>query len=157
MAQHIVSRVKVGDSTITLVNIKKSINQVLKDNFSDVKLYAEEVEEGFAKPSFFTQIIPIYSNHDTTNYSSNKLMIVINYFSKNETELENLKMVDELKKAFGMTLKVGSRYLTLQNIEADTTDGVLQFKFDLNFFDGVETTKEEGYEAAGELKINLKE
>ncbi len=84
-------------------------------------------------------------------------MIVINYFSKNETELENLKMIDELKKAFGMTLKVGSRYLTLQNIEADTTDGVLQFKFDLNFFDGVETTKEEGYEAAGELKINLKE
>ena len=29
----------------------------------DVKI--EGVEEGFAKPSFFTQIIPIYSNHDT--------------------------------------------------------------------------------------------
>lgn len=141
---------------ITLVDIKKSINQVLKTNFPDIKLYADEVEEGFTRPSFFTSIIPIIFNYDTTNYSSNKLMVVINYFSENETELENLKMIDGLKKAYGMTLKVKDRYITLQEIRTDITDGVLQFKFDLNFFDGVEITKEE-YEIMKQLNMNLKE
>ncbi len=141
---------------ITLVDIKKSINQVLKANFPGIKLYADEVKEGFARPSFFTSIIPISFNYDTTNYSSNKLMVVINYFSKNETELENLKMIDGLKKALGMTLNVKDRYFTLRDIRTDITDGVLQFKFDLNFFDGVEITKEE-YEIMKQLNINLKE
>ena len=141
---------------ITLVDIKKSINQVLKTNFPDIKLYADEVEEGFTRPSFFTSIIPIIFNYDTTNYSSNKLMVVINYFSENETELENLRMADALKKAYGMTLKVKDRYITLQEIRTDITDGVLQFKFDLNFFDGVEITKEE-YEIMKQLNMNLKE
>jgi len=141
---------------ITLVDIKKSINQVLKANFPDIKLYADEVKEGFTRPSFFTSIIPIIFNYDTTNYSSNRLMVVINYFSENETELENLRMADALKKAYGMTLKVKDRYITLREIKTDITDGVLQFKFDLNFFDGVEITKEE-YEIMKQLNINLKE
>lgn len=141
---------------ITLVDIKKSINQVLKTNFPDIKLYADEVKEGFTRPSFFTSIIPIIFNYDTTNYSSNRLMVVINYFSENETELENLRMADALKKAYGMTLKVKDRYITLREIKTDITDGVLQFKFDLNFFDGVEITKEE-YEIMKQLNINLKE
>lgn len=141
---------------ITLVDIKKSINQVLKINFPDIKPYAGEVKEGFIRPSFFTSIIPILFNYDTTNYSSNKLMVVINYFSENETELENLKMIDGLKKAFGMTLNVKDRYFTLRDIRTDITDGVLQFKFDLNFFDGVEITKEE-YEIMKQLNMNLKE
>ena len=141
---------------ITLVDIKKSINQVLKTNFPDIKLYAGEVKEGFKRPSFFTSIIPILFNYDTTNYSSNRLMVVINYFSENETELENLRMADALKKAYGMTLKVKDRYITLREIKTDITDGVLQFKFDLNFFDGVEITKEE-YEIMKQLNMNLKE
>lgn len=141
---------------ITLVDIKKSINQVLKTNFPDIKIYSSEVTEGFKRPCFFTSIIPILFNYDTTNYSSNRLMVVINYFSENETELENLRMADALKNAHGMTLKVKDRYITLREIKTDITDGVLQFKFDLNFFDGVEITKEE-YEIMKQLNINLKE
>ncbi len=141
---------------ITLVDIKKSINQVLKNNFPDCKLYAGEVTEGYVRPCFFTQVFLISSNNDTINYISNKLMIVINFFSKNQTELENLKIADELKLAFGMTLKVNDRYLKLENIRTEISDGVLQFKFDLNFFDGVEITKEE-YEIMKELNMNLGE
>jgi len=141
---------------ITLVDIKKSINQVLKANFPTIKIYSSDTKEGFTRPSFFTSIIPISFNYDTTNFTSNKLMVVINYFSKNETELENLRMADALKKAYGMTLKVKDRYITLREIKTDITDGVLQFKFDLNFFDGVEITKEE-YEIMKQLNINLKE
>lgn len=135
---------------ITLIDIKKSINQVLKANFKDTKIYAGEVKEGFTRPSFFTSIIPITSEYETTNFTSNKLMIIINYFSENETELENIKMYDELKKAFGMNLKVSQRSFLLKNIRSEIVDEVLQFRFDLDYF--VDIEKIDNYEIMKELK-----
>ena len=137
--------------TNLLLSIKKSINQVLKANFPDIKLYAGEVKEGFKRPSFFTSIIPFLSNYETTNFTSNKLMVVINYLSENETELENIKMHDELKKAFGMKLKADHRSFLLKDIRSDIADGALQFKFDLNYFVGIE--KKEEHDLMNELKL----
>lgn len=138
---------------ITLVDIKKSINSILTT--LDIPVYAGETKEGFKRPAFFTQVIPIIMDYETTNYTSNKLMIVINYFSKNKTELENLKMDADLRKAFGMTLKVNQRFFLLQNIRSEIVDEVLQFRFDLNYFDGIEKT--ENHEKASILEINIKE
>lgn len=141
---------------ITLVDIKKSINNVLKNNFPDVKIYSSDTKEGFNRPAFFTQIVPLTSDYETVNYTSNRLMVAIQYFSESGTELENLKMDEDLRKAFGMTLKVNQRSFLLRNIRSEIVDEVLQFKFDLNFFDGVEITKEE-YEIMKQLNMNLKE
>jgi len=140
---------------ITLVDIKKAVNSVLKDNFPDTKTYSSDTKEGFKRPAFFTQVVPIVMNHETTNYTSNKVMIVINYFSENGTELENLKMDTNLRKAFGMTLKVNQRSFLLQNIKSEIVDEILQFKFDLNYFDGIDKT--ENNEKATNLEINIKE
>lgn len=140
---------------ITLVDIKKSINQVLKANFPTIKIYSSDTKEGFTRPAFFTSIIPVTLDYETTNFTSNKLMVVINYFSENETELENIKMYDELKKAFGMNLKVSQRSFLLQNIKSEIVDEILQFKFDLNYFDGIDKTEDN--EKATNLEINIKE
>lgn len=122
----------------SLVDIKKSINIILKTNFPGIKLYANEIVEGFVRPCMFTQMMPVSSDYDTVNFTSNKLMIVINYFSKDKTDLENIKMYDDLRKAFGMTLKVNNRYFLMQDIRTSTVDGVLQFKFDLDYFVDIE-------------------
>lgn len=137
---------------IKLTDIKLAINAVLKDNFPDCKRYADEIKEGFDRPCFFVQIFPVMFNYDTVNFSSNKLMIVLNYFSRDGTDLENLKMYDELKKAFGTTITAQGRHLALQDIRTDTADGVLQFKFDLDFFDGI-TKDEEIHELMRELEL----
>src|SRR5690606_6808272 len=137
---------------------KKSINNVLKNNFPDVKIYSSDTKEGFNRPAFFTQIVPLTSDYETVNYTSNRLMVAIQYFSESGTELENLKMDEDLRKAFGMTLKVNQRSFLLRNIRSEIVDEVLQFKFDLNFFDGVEITKtKEEYEIMKQLNMNLKE
>lgn len=140
---------------ITLVDIKKSINQVLKTNFPDIKIYSSEVTEGFKRPCFFTQIVPATSDYETTNFTSNKLLVVINYFNENGTELENLKMHDNLKKAYGMTLKVKNRYFLLRNIRSEIVDEILQFRFDISYFDGIDKTEDN--EKATNLEINIKE
>jgi len=125
-----------------LIDVKKSINSILKISFPDVKLFANEVEEGFSKPAFFTQLIPISLNYDTINFMSVKLMIVINYYTPVAIELDNLKVANKLRKAFGMSLKVCNRYLILRNITTDNADGILQFKFDLNYFQDTDMNKD---------------
>ena len=144
---------------IRLVDIKKSIVDVLENNFPTLSKYAGEITEGFKRPCFFNQILPITFDYETTHFTSNKLMIVINYFSANRTDLENIKMYDDLKKVFGMTLKVKHRSFLLQDIRSDITDGVLQFKFDLNFYDDIEISEEEQNEMnelMKELNMNLR-
>lgn len=141
---------------ITLVDIKKSINQVLKANFPTIKIYSSDTKEGFTRPAFFTSIIPITLDYETTNFTSNKLMIIINYFRENGSELENIKMHDKFIKAFGMNLKVNQRSFLLKNIRSEIVDEVLQFRFDLDFLDSLEITKEE-YETIKELNMNLGE
>ena len=140
---------------ITLVDIKKSINNVLKNNFPDVKIYSSDTKEGFNRPAFFTQIVPLTSDYETVNYTSNRLMVAIQYFSESGTELENLKMDEDLRKAFGMTLKVNQRSFLLQNIRSEIVDEALQFRFDLHYLAGIEKTEE--HEVMKELNINLKE
>ncbi len=140
---------------IALVDIKRSINQVLETNFPNIKIYSSETKEGFKRPVFFTQAIPITSDYDTTNYTSNKLMVVINYFSENGTELENIKMYDDIKKAFGMNLKVNQRSFLLKNIRSEIVDEVLQFRFDLDYFADIEKTNY--HEEATDIEISIKE
>lgn len=140
---------------ITLVDIKKSINQVLKTNFPDVKIYSSDTKEGFNRPAFFTQIVPLTSDYETVNYTSNRLMVAIQYFSESGTELENLKMDEDLRKAFGMTLKVNRRSFLLRNIRSEIVDEVLQFRFDIDFYDGI--AKPQEHEEATNLEISIKE
>lgn len=140
---------------ITLVDIKKSINNVLKNNFPDVKIYSSDTKEGFNRPAFFTQIVPLTSDYETVNYTSNRLMVAIQYFSESGTELENLKMDEDLRKAFGMTLKVNQRSFLLRNIRSEIVDEVLQLRFDISYFDGMAKLQE--YEEVTNLEISIKE
>ena len=117
----------------TMIDLKKSIVHVLKTNFPLIVSYSAETKEGFKIPSFSTQIVPLIAEYEIVNYSSNRTMIVINYFSQKGTELENLKMYDDIKKAFGMTLVVGRRSFLIRNFRSDIVNQVLQTKFDLEY------------------------
>ncbi len=119
---------------VTLIDLKKSINKVLTNKFPLINLYSNDTKEGFKRPAFFTQVVPLNSENDTVNFTSNHLMVAITYFSEKETELENLRMHDEIKKAFGMTLKVNERSFLIKNIRSEIVDEVLQFRFNLDYF-----------------------
>lgn len=137
----------------TLIDLKSSINGVLKANFPLVKIYSSDTEEGFKRPAFFTQVIPVNSEYGTVNFTSNSIMVVINYFSKNGTELENLIMYEDIRKAFGMILKVNQRSFLLENIRSEIVDGILQFRFDLDYL--VDIEKIDNHEIMQELDTEI--
>lgn len=139
----------------TLTSLTRAVNAVLRANFPDYKIYAGEVTEGFQRPSFFTQIIPLRGGAETFNYNSNRLMVSINFFNRDDTELENILMYDELVEAFGRHLRVEGRVLLLDNVRSSSIDETLQFRFDIDFYSREKRIDE--HETMTELEIITKE
>lgn len=143
----------------TMIDLKKSINKVLESNFPNVELYSSDAKEGFNEPCFFTQIVSLNSENETVNYTSNKVMVAVNYFCENRTELENLKMDVDLREAFGMNLKVNQRSFLIQNISSSIVDEILQLRFNLDYLVSSDRNKnlgEEEYELMKEIDLDLK-
>lgn len=142
-----------------LIQLKQAIIDVLILNFPTIPTRSNDTKEGFDKPTFFTQVIPISSENETINYSSNRALIIIDYFNGDLGEIENLKMYDEIKKAFGMTLKVGRRSFLIRNFRSEIIDEVLQSKFDLDYLvssDRKKNLEEKEYELMQEIHLDLK-
>lgn len=137
---------------ITLVAIKKSVNDILKT--TEYKVYGNEVKEGFKRPCFFVQLFPIGSNLLNQSTTENSVMVEIIFFSKDKTDLENIKMYDFLRKSFTPVLLMGDRKILTQNFRAETIDDVISVKFDLNYFDesGIE---KEVTESATDVVVNM--
>ena len=131
------------------------MNGVLRSIYPNYKIYAGEVTEGFQRPSFFTQIIPIRMDYETLNYQSDYLIVAITYFNESDTELENIKMYDSLVRAFGRTLKVRDRHLRLLNIHPNNADRYMQFRFELDYWS--QLTRTEEHELMKDLEVKIEE
>ncbi|NFQ86825.1 hypothetical protein FDG04_16300 [Clostridium sporogenes] len=140
---------------ISILDIKRAINAKLED-IENVEIYGNEVKEGFERPSFFVQLF--MENNDLFSYSvtENFIIVEIVYFSKENTQLDNLKMYEKLKKSFSSPLELDNRKILSQKIRADFND-VLSFKFNLNFYDDAYIEKEKLEPIDNiELDINMK-
>jgi hypothetical protein len=124
---------------LALTDIKTAINTLLINKFG-YKVYGNEVKEGFDKPSFFVELLPNATNTENQNFTSNLLTVVITYFqdihSYLDTDLNNIKVYDEIKALFMPKLLVKDRYLTVSDFRYEYTDtDFIQIYFNLNYFD----------------------
>lgn len=133
---------------MTLIDIKKAINQALKKDFPKIERYSRETKEGFKRPAFFIELLPIMREQRGKYHYFRKITVLIRYFSESEseTELENLKIQDGLEETFGQVLKVKDRVITLSEVEGRIIDEVLQFQFDISYLDSLKEDKVYGYE-----------
>lgn len=134
-----------------LTDIKKAINTLLETNFPGHKIYADDIKEGFSRPCFFVELLPISRDNEGNGLYSRRVSVIINYFSRDKTSLENIKMQDQLEEIFGQTLTVGDRVVTINNIEGYINDGILQFSFNIDYVDSLDITQD--YELMGELEM----
>ena len=124
---------------MTLFDIKESLRGEIKAKLPSHKIYAVEVKEGFKRPAFFVEVIPV-NIQNRLYYKDVSVTVNIRYYPEGETYEEIMDISDKLTEIFGATLKVGDRVLTINNQESETTDEdgnkYLQFSFDLNYQDG---------------------
>ena len=138
------------------IEIKKAVNGLLKQKYPNIKRYGKEVVEGYETPSFFVDILPKATKHETKNFLKGGFTIQITYFPKKLDEIDQIKKVNELKELFGMVLQVGDRYLTVGEIEVDyigELSNILQVSVEFDYKEKKE--RELIQEAAQEVIINM--
>ena len=135
---------------LSIIDIKKAI--VTKLKVFDINIVANDIRSGFEKPAFFVQLMPI--GEDVNNdISINTLTVNIHYFSKDKTDLDNLKMIDKLKKVFVNKLEVNDRTLVISDKRYDTDENILQFMFDIRYTEEVYRDKTEIFETIGDMQF----
>nr|WP_303244373.1 hypothetical protein [uncultured Cellulosilyticum sp.] len=120
---------------INFTDIVKSVIDVLKSNFN-LPVYANEVKEGYKEPCFFVRIYPVSSDVETKNYMSTDLRIEVSYYSDTDDTVENMMVVQTMRKVFGVTLKVGDRTLTIHDTEVEgIDDDIYEFTFSTSYLE----------------------
>lgn len=117
---------------IDLKDIQTAVAKLLKKN--DYSVIASEVKEGFSKPACFIEVIPV--NVAVQNQFSELVTdsVEISYFPAIETKEEIINTAEDFKKIFLTTpLKVGDRYLSINEITFDADKSTLLAYFELEF------------------------
>lgn len=133
---------------LSLVTLKKALVETLKP--LNINIIANEIRSGFEKPAFFISLIPI-SNDTGINMQERVITVNIHYFSKEKTDIDNLKMIDKLNDLFINQIKVGDRTLTIYEKREELEDNVLQYKFDLRFTEAIKISNDDDFELVSDL------
>ena len=124
---------------ISYKDIKKAINSKIKTEFNNIAINSNDVKEGFERPSFFVQLDTNGRSSDV-NQIYKDLTVRINYFptDENDYSIELMDVQEQLEGIFELKLKVQDRLFNIDETNSEITDGVLEFSFDINFYDGRE-------------------
>lgn len=125
---------------LTLEEIMAEIN--LKLSALNIKINESDVQEGFARPSFFVKFDTVYRT-DYQNCFHREISVILYYFPSDryryQLEVLEIQQKVEIILKGGFTIK--DRALNIsQDIEALVNDGVLQMMFQLDFYDSIDNS-----------------
>jgi len=120
---------------ITYKQIKKAINDELKRQFS-LDINSNDVKEGFQRPSF-SVVFDNINRSSTMDQVEKSLTIQIFYFPEDQYDysMEILDVQEQLEEVFDLKLSVLDRKFNIIEATSTVIDGVLEFSFDIQFFD----------------------
>ena len=100
---------------IKISDVKRVCNDVVSKAFPNINLYGNDTYDGYTRPAFFTEIIPKPNSHDSKNYAGGATYKAT-LLEKTHDELLCLSIYDDIREAFGMTLRVVDRILIVGDI-----------------------------------------
>ena len=130
---------------IELLDIRKACNTLLKTNFPSIPVKSQDIEKGFARPSF-TTIFDDVSNVTLESTIETSLKVYVHYFPELNTDDFYLHLDDmkyKLPLIFGNKLAVNDRYLDVNEPKANVVDGIVVFEFDMLFYQDKPLSKAE--------------
>lgn len=132
---------------IRMAELKKGMLAVLKGLYpSGYRFYGTEVEEGYEKPSFFTQLVPVMMENGAQQVTDNVFLFVITYFQKDRDEVDALEKASEIQEAYGLKVRVADRYINVTEISYDFVGNggnILQVQVTVSYKDQIGKHKEE--------------
>jgi hypothetical protein len=130
---------------ITYKDIKLAINNLLIKKFN-IEINSNDVKEGFKRPSFFVSFDDMVRSSSTDQVEKSMTMRIY-YFptNKDNCSIELLDVQEQLENLFDLKLVVLDRKLNVLEASSVVTDGVLEFSFEILFFEGKEVSPNLGY------------
>ena len=141
---------------LTQAEIKKAANELLH-KATGLTILGRDATKGYEVPSLFVELVTKPTKRETKNFAKTGFILHITFFQEEPDELEQLELVDVVKKAFGMIFKVGARSLTVGEIDYDYIDqheDKLRINVNFDYYENTTATPTE--EVADELELNIK-
>lgn len=138
------------------VDTKAAINDLLQ-RATGLTIYGKDVTEGYKTPSLFVEKINKPFKRETKGFAKSGFTIKITYFQSEPDETEQMRLLDKVRDAFGMCIKVADRYLTVGEITHDYVgqkEDILQISVDFDFYEN--TKPQETAEIATEYELEIK-
>ncbi|WP_394874958.1 phage tail terminator family protein [Clostridium neonatale] len=137
---------------ISINDIRIAIQQALDNDYPNIEIYSESIEQGFEVPCFFVKLISSNQDKQLNNRYKQSLLFDVHYFSDKEEDLNKdcLDVADNLYRALEYVEIDGHKYRALK-MNHKVTDGVLHFmlKFNYNILKVIE------YKKMKELEVNV--
>lgn len=146
---------------ITPITLRIAIRTKLNEAFPSIPVIAQDVEKGFAQPSF-TIRFEDYKPEQIQESLEQSLIVRVFYFpnfNDEDMSIDVLEKMFEIPRAFGNKLFVEDRALNIIDPEVIDIDGILEFSFSLLFEQYDETNDIEfssNAELMQELHIQMK-
>ena len=117
---------------ITLKDIQTAVADMLKKNGYTVT--ANEVTQGFARPTFFVDVLPVSTALQGKAYEMVTVSVELTYFPEIETREELVRMAENIKKIFLYeSIPVQDRFLSTDEIVFDNENSTLLAYFEITF------------------------
>ena len=117
---------------IALKDIQTAVADMLKKNGYTVT--ANEVTQGFTKPTFFVDVLPVSTALQGKAYEMVTVSVELTYFPEIETREELVRMAENIKKIFLYeSIQVQDRFLSTDEIVFDNENSTLLAYFELTF------------------------
>lgn len=124
---------------IQIKELKSSYIKVLREALPEMKIYSNEVEEGYETPSLFVQMIPlIFKQRETASITRSSYMFETTLLQYEKNEAEQLEVVEKIRDKLGDHLNVGDEKLFVEDAEVQYTGqarNIIQFVFKVEFFE----------------------
>ena len=103
------------------LEVKAACNGILSNTFPDMKIYGMDTTGALDRPSFYTEIVPYILRYETVNLVQQRVGFKISLMEEITDEVFELTVFARIRKAFGLKVPVGSRLLTVSDVEFEYT------------------------------------
>lgn len=119
-------------------DILYAITKQLKNKLKNYKILVDGNNKEITEPTFSLSLRPLST---TSRADQEKIInITLTYTNEKVTQEERLDVIDIYNSIFQSKLKVLNRFLTIDNLEFDSTNDLVNCSFTLKFFDTLEDT-----------------
>ena len=124
---------------IPIKELKASYIKVLREAVPGMRIYSNEVEEGYETPSLFVQMIPlIFKQRETASITRSSYMFETTFLQYKKNDAEQLEIMEKIRDKLGDHLEVEDRKIFVVEPEIQFTGQahyIIQFVFKVEFLE----------------------